>query len=422
MLRANFLLLALATSDVCGQAGSTAWRFTFTSIKTLATANTIIHLSEIKLYASGSQVAISSISASGSCASAPNAAQGLDKLYDGLVTAASKWSGVTAPDPGASPPTVCYLDITLSSSAFVDQYELFSANSQARDPVSWTLSYGINNVYTVVDTVTSFAAPTTSLTTYGKLNIAYSSGEHASISGDPHILGAHGDRADFKGEDRGTYVLLSTARLSLAVMFEHDKFLTPHSRLWVQGSWIRSVYWTIRTGAGRLLHISLNAHNPVWNGSSTTRTTLLDDVRFSFRDKTLAVQTPDWHTKAVVTKGAPHWGKLRMDVEVTPQRGAASGAVAPHGLLGQTFDGDSSPTHGKRDSYDRLDDGTPTRARKGIGGLVTTSAKAEGAIEGAAEQYRTKAPYDTAFAFSRFGAFAAPPRNVTAVRHRSGGR
>ena len=50
-----------------------------------------------------------------------------------------------------------------------------------------------------------------------------------------------------------------------------------------------------------------------------------------------------------------------------------------------------------------LDDGTPTRSRKGTGGVITTRAKGEGGIEGTAEMYRVRKPFDTDFAFSRFG-------------------
>ena len=91
--------------------------------------------------------------------------------------------------------------------------------------------------------------------------------------------------------------------------------------------------------------------------------------------------------------------------------------VAPHGLIGQTYDGDGKPLHGKRDSLATLDSGLPTRARKGVGGTVTTRAKGEGAIEGVLEDYRVP-PFGTAFRFSRFGAVAASPRNVTAMRMR----
>ena len=37
-------------------------------------------------------------------------------------------------------------------------------------------------------------------------------------------------------------------------------------------------------------------------------------------------------------------------------------------------------------------------------------------IEGSAEMYRTKSQFDTAFAFSRFGAKRAAPRNISAMR------
>ena len=74
------------------------------------------------------------------------------------------------------------------------------------------------------------------------------------------------------------------------------------------------------------------------------------------------------------------------------------------GLLGQTYDGDGIPIHGKRDSYAVLDDGRSTKARRGIGGVITTRAQGEGAIEGTAEMYRLRRPFDTNFSFSRFGA------------------
>ena len=90
------------------------------------------------------------------------------------------------------------------------------------------------------------------------------------------------------------------------------------------------------------------------------------------------------------------------------------------GLLGQTYDGDGIPIHGKRDSYAVLDDGRPTKARRGIGGVITTRAQGEGAIEGTAEMYRVRRPFDTNFAFSRFGAVTPwGARNVSQVRGRA---
>ena len=87
------------------------------------------------------------------------------------------------------------------------------------------------------------------------------------------------------------------------------------------------------------------------------------------------------------------------------------------GLLGQTYDGDGVPRHGKRDSYAILDNGHPTSARKGVGGVITTRAQGEGAIEGTAEMYRVQRPFETDFAFSRFGALVPfGVRNMTQIR------
>ena len=151
------------------------------------------------------------------------------------------------------------------------------------------------------------------------------------------VRGAHGDVFDFKGAHGGIYVLLSTQQLSLSARFEHETFMTPHSKLRVHGSWIRQVYWTVRTAGSKLLKLQLDAHWPSFNRSMRA----IDDLRFAFDPPrramrgALTVSTPAWRTRATVTKGAPHWGKLRIDVTVLPLRAKTVHAVAPHGLLGQ---------------------------------------------------------------------------------------
>jgi hypothetical protein len=239
------------------------------------------------------------------------------------------------------------------------------------------------------------------------------------MGGDPHARGAHRDTFDFKGQHLGIYVLLSTKFLSLAVQFVHEKFLTPFSKVWVRGSWIRHAYWTIRTNHGRLVKVQFDAHAPTLNGSAVPAQAAVDDVRLSYSSrgpiKTLIVVTRHWWTSVKASRGAPHWGTLRMSVDMQPLYDVTRDAVAPHGLLGQTFDGDNLPMHGKRDSFVVLDSGNRTASRKGIGGLVTTHAMGEGAIEGTAEMYRIKSPFETRFPFSRFDAKHAKPRNTTHV-------
>ena len=84
----------------------------------------------------------------------------------------------------------------------------------------------------------------------------------------------------------------------------------------------------------------------------------------------------------------------------------ARGRVAPHGLLGQTFDGDGVPLNGRQDVHEE--------GARLLG--LTTHAAAEGAIQGTIEDYRLPSPFATAFRYSRFDAKGAvAPRNATAM-------
>ena len=77
--------------------------------------------------------------------------------------------------------------------------------------------------------------------------------------------------------------------------------------------------------------------------------------------------------------------------------------VAPHGIIGQSFDGSQLAVTGKQDQY--------TDAPE-----FTTSAQAEGAIEGNYTQYMLAAPFATTFAYDRFGATThVAPRDAKAL-------
>ena len=73
----------------------------------------------------------------------------------------------------------------------------------------------------------------------------------------------------------------------------------------------------------------------------------------------------------------------------TKEFGASSVSCFPHGIMGQSFDGDGIAVSGKVDDYnDRTE--------------VTTTAMGEGAIEGAANDYALPNAYATEFKYSRF--------------------
>ena len=73
--------------------------------------------------------------------------------------------------------------------------------------------------------------------------------------------------------------------------------------------------------------------------------------------------------------------------------------MAPHGLIGQSYDRDGMAIDGKQDLY--------------AAEVIHTSAMAEGAIEGTASEYKLASKFDTNFAYSRFNAPRAVPRDVS---------
>jgi hypothetical protein len=109
--------------------------------------------------------------------------------------------------------------------------------------------------------------------------------------------------------------------------------------------------------------------------------------------------------------GASTW---RLDLRLRPLDGAtgfesahsaASTTCFPHGIIGQSWDGDSIAVDGATDDY---------RART----FVRTKAMAEGAIEGTGADYALRDRFETAFRYSRFDrnrTDACRPRNVTAL-------
>jgi hypothetical protein len=98
--------------------------------------------------------------------------------------------------------------------------------------------------------------------------------------------------------------------------------------------------------------------------------------------------------------------KHRLDLAMRPLVLERQLSVWPHGLIGQSFDGDSEPLGGRRDSY------------QADTGVVWTAAMAEGAIEGGWEDCRVTDGSSTHFRYSRFGAGPGRtrPRNVGSIR------
>jgi len=260
------------------------------------------------------------------------------------------------------------------------------------------------------------------------------------VTGDPHFRGGDGDRFDFAGVNNTVYSMLSTSRLALNALFVKMSFVMGGKKSEVEGdlktvhgSAIKAVYFRALTAAGKTLTVEYKADEPshaplsVKGGGSVgmekqtevevhtekpdgTEYTV-DDVKVLLtrkhkREAAITVSNGDFELKAASVYLA--WAeknkkRKRLDVSITPLRDVSASVVAPHGLIGQTFDGDGVAVDGATDDYSAY--------------VVYTKAMGEGAIEGVASDYVIDRadPFSTAFKYSRFGASSAAPRDAAAL-------
>lgn len=248
------------------------------------------------------------------------------------------------------------------------------------------------------------------------------SGCGCSASFNPHVVGADSDLFSMRGEHLGIYNMLSAPNASFNTQLKWLPFDTPFSRVKVNGTFARIASWVLRTPrTGQQVHAQFLAGTPhsssVYIGKQTVTLSdaagglanlELEGVSISLAKKTLTVTTPQWRILAQSQVGYPHWGTLRLKLQVTSLYHVCDDRTTamPHGILGQTFDCDGKAIDGRKDTYDVLDDGRPTTSRV-RGGTIKTRAQAEGAIEGQVADYMVPSPFDVHFPFSRFDSIKA---------------
>jgi hypothetical protein len=251
----------------------------------------------------------------------------------------------------------------------------------------------------------------------------------ATGSGDPHITGAHGDKFDFKGEDKAVYNMLSARGFAVNARFVHDVYFLGDTE--VHGSFITEAYAIVQLQED-VVKISFNASHPnvarLTNGPRRMGLAISpfgvneDSVdTFELGGLVVTLSKPHMNT-AVLEVSDGSWRmvckahlypysttnmeKKRLDLSFSQLKQDAVAKVAPHGLVGQTFDGDKIAVIGAEDDYK--------------GTVVVTKAMGEGAIEGSASDYVVQTPFSIDFAYSRFYAESAAPRCVQAERIEEG--
>jgi len=252
--------------------------------------------------------------------------------------------------------------------------------------------------------------------------------------GDPHLTLAHGARADFRGRHGGIFNFLSTYTLSANVRIVNTSFyLRPpptYPNITVHGTMITDAYIVVRTSKGGWFNITYSADNV--QGDHARRDVVTASCSFSqaassplsylqpgdFKPcdsafATLSFSTLEVHVVTtrnswtLKVKSMPVYDRIsgahhRLDMVLNPITPEAQLVSMPHGIIGQSWDGDGRALGGALDEYPHT-----------AGAIFTTSAMAEGAIEGVASDYEMPDPYAVAFKYSRFGKKGVGARNIS---------
>lgn len=233
------------------------------------------------------------------------------------------------------------------------------------------------------------------------------------ITGDPHIRFAHGGRADFRGVNNTFYVLLSAPGVQFAALTTDTEFLLPRPQF-VRGSFFTRAAWTLRGTSGREYGIVTDAGGVGFRVVHPNSSLIVDkqriwqvweydSIRVASKQLTVYVRAHGWEVNVTrkpiynYVSGPSHW---RFDVAMrqldgTPfakQYGSVSTTCHPHGVIGQSYDGDDIAVSGKTDDYKYAKDHP----------VIVTKAMAEGAIEGSGHQYALHDPHSTSFLYSRY--------------------
>ena len=265
-------------------------------------------------------------------------------------------------------------------------------------------------------TTTPTSAPTTTPTP------APTPQSFVSAKKDPHLHFAHGGRADLRGEDGAIYNFLSASNVSMNVKTVKADFHWKEQL--VHGTRIGAVYWTLKAADGSHVTVKYESTEEAApkaafvavDGKPATTVSVNkafthQDVRVAHTSAGLIVTDARW-TMAATPAHFPYAKKNKkkylLDIQASPLYNSDADPVAPHGIVGQSFDGDGVAVDGARDAED---DAVVER---------TTKAQAEGAIEGTVSDYQMEDAFATEFKYSRFNGVPAPHRDVsklTGVKH-----
>jgi len=244
--------------------------------------------------------------------------------------------------------------------------------------------------------------------------------ETAYSNGDPHMHLATGKRADFRGVDGKVYSALSAPNISLGLQTTKSEFKQNFGKQTVHGTHFTKAFFALRSNTtGKMINVSITGDITPWfspityvftPGAKPIKVSATKQTTFAFEGinitavsgSRVVVRAADWEvdlTRRGLYKPLPE-SKTRHYLDVV-MRPLSAAATFSHGIIGQSFSGEarSNPKDGKLDDYTAAE--------------VTTTAQAEGAIDGVYTDYMLSAPFQTAFKYSRFD--KKPPAGVSAA-------
>lgn len=250
---------------------------------------------------------------------------------------------------------------------------------------------------------------------------------------------AGGGSTDIKGYDGVVFNMHQAANISANARFTYANFtLSPEDPrgdevLEVQGSHLTKAFVAARTivgGSAALVLVDYGSERPFSAhvqvkalGKVIMETYLapgkgavvMGDVSVDMLEaEPVEVVVSNRHWAYSIKPGTYHTAadsarQTRIDISVKALSDPLAAPVAPHGLIGQGFDG--RRISGKKDSY------VPD-----VKGVFRTAAQGEGAIEGSIDDYKISPadPFSTTFKFERFSKQSAPPRDVSKLAREAG--
>lgn len=231
------------------------------------------------------------------------------------------------------------------------------------------------------------------------------------IVGDPHVLGFHGDRFDVSGEAQQFYTLLSDKNFHLNVFFVKGKTSVTDKESGevkiIPGTFMRQAGILVDDGFQKKIRVTAakdgdeNISLKLWVNGRTLRsylqpgktlndTVIVDSTEIKLMKKHAKIRTPTWEVS--LTAHLSKLGEVMLNLRsLEPVTDPFADNVAPHGLMGQTLDGDELA----------------------VDGATGVGAQGEGAIEGDIDDYIVSSLFATDCKYNRYHKAQAAPRDAT---------